>query len=161
MLIKARSTTNVSFEAYPSYPRVIEDNDINHEPDLWKISAEHPIPQGLSKGSMDYMVLSAVNRCVEEGGPKAKLMFVETDYALLSARPSVASGGAAATAVSRDPQGGAENMTSAPSEARGGIVPTINSSLNSNFALEGMGNNRSGPLLPQLLLSGHQNTRIS
>ena len=61
--------------------KLVESNNINHEPDLWKISAEHPTPQELSRDSLDYMILSAVNRCVDEGGPKAKMSFVEIDCA--------------------------------------------------------------------------------
>jgi hypothetical protein len=56
--------------------KIVEDINISHEPILWKISAEHPTPTGLSKDSMDYIVLNTINKCIEEGGPKSKMPFV-------------------------------------------------------------------------------------
>jgi len=53
--------------------RIVKDININHEPNLWKISAEHPPPQNLPMDSFDYIVLSTINKCIEEGGPKAKM----------------------------------------------------------------------------------------
>jgi hypothetical protein len=56
--------------------KIVKDININHEPVLWKISTERPIPAELSKNSFDYSVLNTINQVVQEGGPKAKMPFV-------------------------------------------------------------------------------------
>ena len=66
----------------------MKDININHEPVLWKISAERPIPAELSKNSFDYSVLNTINQVIQEGGSKAKMPFVHN---IVSHTHSVAS----------------------------------------------------------------------
>ena len=54
----------------------MKDMNITHEPVLWKISAERPVPAELSKNSLDYIVLNTINQVVQEEGPKAKMPFM-------------------------------------------------------------------------------------
>jgi len=54
----------------------VKDMNITHEPVLWKISAERPVPAELSKNSLDYIVLNTINQVVQEEGPKAKMPFM-------------------------------------------------------------------------------------
>ena len=55
--------------------KIVKDINITHEPALWKISSERPVPAELSKNSLDYIVLNTINQVVQEGGPKAKMPF--------------------------------------------------------------------------------------
>jgi len=52
------------------------DASINNEPLLQKISDIHPPPQEVPRNTLDYLVLSTINRCIQEEGPKAKMPFV-------------------------------------------------------------------------------------
>ena len=52
------------------------DANINNEPLLQKISDIHPPPQEVPRDTLDYLVLSTINRCIQEEGPKAKMPFV-------------------------------------------------------------------------------------
>ena len=52
------------------------DASINNEPLLQKISDIHPPPEEVPKNTLDYLVLSTINRCIQEEGPKAKMPFV-------------------------------------------------------------------------------------
>lgn len=45
---------------------MIEDAKISHQPLLSKISAERPIPLELCKASLDYTVLSTINKVISE-----------------------------------------------------------------------------------------------
>mmetsp|Transcript_22498 Transcript_22498/g.47396 ORF Transcript_22498/g.47396 Transcript_22498/m.47396 type:complete len:560 (+) Transcript_22498:243-1922(+) len=55
--------------------KMIEDTNIHLQPDLWKISADHPLPQELPKDCLQYKVLHILNKCIQERGPKAKMPF--------------------------------------------------------------------------------------
>jgi hypothetical protein len=60
--------------------KIVEDININHEPNLWKINAEFPTPVELSKNCLDYAVLNSINRCISDGDDwpswaKAKVPF--------------------------------------------------------------------------------------
>ncbi|KAL3785626.1 hypothetical protein ACHAW5_003406 [Stephanodiscus triporus] len=56
--------------------KIVDDINISHEPILWKISEERPTPAGLARDSLDYIVLDSINKCIQKGGPKAKMPFV-------------------------------------------------------------------------------------
>ena len=51
------------------------DTNINHEPILYKISADHPTPTELPKESLDWIVLNEINQSCFENGPSAKMPF--------------------------------------------------------------------------------------
>mmetsp|Transcript_9632 Transcript_9632/g.19865 ORF Transcript_9632/g.19865 Transcript_9632/m.19865 type:complete len:1021 (+) Transcript_9632:140-3202(+) len=49
------------------------DSNIVHEPNLWMISDEHPVPETVDKDTLSYAALKAINECILEGGPKARM----------------------------------------------------------------------------------------
>ncbi|KAL7466755.1 hypothetical protein ACHAXS_007112, partial [Conticribra weissflogii] len=49
------------------------DSNIAHEPNLWMISDEHPVPETVDKDTLSYAALKAINECILEGGPKARM----------------------------------------------------------------------------------------
>ena len=53
------------------------DTNINHEPILYKIAADHPTPTELAKESLDWIVLNEINQSCFENGPSAKMPFVQ------------------------------------------------------------------------------------
>ncbi len=48
----------------------------DHEPHLFDISIEHPVPQKVPPDNMNYTILDAVGRCILNEGPKARLPVV-------------------------------------------------------------------------------------
>jgi len=57
--------------------KVEVDATINNEPDLHQISRMYPPPLEVRKDTSDYIVLSIINRSIQEHGPKAKMPFIE------------------------------------------------------------------------------------
>ena len=55
--------------------------DPDHEPDLFQVSAEHPVPERISHDDMNLAVIQAVGKCIMDGGPKARLpMIYSTNF---------------------------------------------------------------------------------
>ena len=57
--------------------KVEVDATINNEPDLLTISDMYPPPLEVPKDTSDYIVLSIINRSIQEHGPKAKMPFIK------------------------------------------------------------------------------------
>jgi hypothetical protein len=108
--------------------KIVEDINISHEPILWKISAERPIPAGLSKDSWDYIVLDTINKCIQEGGPKSKIPFVHNmktvTYAKKDAREVALKAPAPRTDLSTSQGGMLNDFSLTP--ARSASVTTSN-----------------------------------
>ena len=49
------------------------DTNIAHEPNLWMISEENPLPEHVEQNSLGYVALKAINTCILDGGPKARM----------------------------------------------------------------------------------------
>ena len=57
--------------------KVEVDATINNEPDLHQITRMYPPPLEVPKDTSDYIVLSIINRSIQEHGPKAKMPFIK------------------------------------------------------------------------------------
>ncbi|KAL7461230.1 hypothetical protein ACHAXS_001652 [Conticribra weissflogii] len=56
--------------------KTIENANIKHEPNLWKISAINPLPVEIPCDDLNVIVLKTINESVKKDGPKAKMPFV-------------------------------------------------------------------------------------
>jgi len=109
----------------------VKDINITHEPVLWKISSERPVPAELSKNSLDYIVLNTINQVVQEGGPKAKMPFT---HKIASHTHGVAS----ASSDLSTSQVGLMNDTSSSVLARSRGIPSMSQEGVSNSTLEAL-----------------------
>lgn len=141
----------------------MKDINITHEPVLWKISAEHPVPAELSKNGLDYIVLNTINQVVQEGGPKAKMPFVHNIV-------SHTHGEASANRDLSTSQVGLLSDTSSSVLARSLCVPPMSQEGVNNSHLEAllqqqrllqMYHQRYDPSMQQQLQSQTQNPLIS
>ncbi|KAL3826224.1 hypothetical protein ACHAXA_006252 [Cyclostephanos tholiformis] len=136
--------------------KIVQDININHEPILWKISAEFPTPAELSKDSLDYTVLNIINKCHKEGGPKAKMPFVHSVETGIYAKKDE-NEMAAAAAVSQTnllmPQGGMINDLYLTPARSGGATISDSASVSGHDQLfsiqEGLNNTHMDAFLQQ------------
>lgn len=93
------------------------DAKINHEPNLWAISEEHPLPEHVDRDSLNYTVLQAINACILNEGPRARMPILQD---VISRHPRRQESGAhAATVDSQEP-------SASPSPATKPAVPLSN-----------------------------------
>jgi hypothetical protein len=111
--------------------KIVKDINITHEPVLWKISSERPVPAELSKNSLDYIVLNTINQVVQEGGPKAKMPFT---HKIASHTHGVAS----ANSDLSTSQAGLMNDTSSSVLARSRGIPSMSQEGVNNSTLEAL-----------------------
>jgi len=108
------------------------DTNIAHEPNLWAISEENPLPDFPEVGSLCLLALNAINHCVLEGGPKAKMPVLQGENGFGRRHPPVAIGNARRSEVAgrqgnSNGSSGLESSESSSGKLRVGVVTTVRS----------------------------------